>query len=219
MTGSPLISLPPSPASPAESASGGDGWFPGVDRNAARAALRLGEIVTDDRLIAALEGAALTVSGELTQWQAELLAIGAVSLAAVTVTHLLAMRVPGEYGRYPDAWHDRWAQQWATDQAWTSAITMPYPVWYDRPRYGPARAAWLAAEVDGTTTRLAVIYTRAVRYLAAAELVDLSRDMGATHRGDIRAEARDDPAAEYRRIGAESVRDILGATRSAVELV
>ena len=42
MAGSPLIALPPDPASPAGATVAGDGWWPAIDRNAARDAL-LGE--------------------------------------------------------------------------------------------------------------------------------------------------------------------------------
>ena len=79
-------------------------------------------------------------------------------------------------------------------------------------------AAMLAAQVNGTA-RLVMLYTRAVRANAIAEMLDLAKDMGATTRGDIRDEARLDPAASYRRMALEAVRDILGITRVSSELI
>lgn len=209
MSGSPLISVPPAPASPPNAVTGADDWWPGIDRNAARDALRLGEIITDARLIMALQGAMLTVAGDLAQWQAELVAMGAANLTVVTVEHLLAMRIPTE-PRFPD--------QNSRFDCWVQPGTFPYGPGFNTPRYSPARAQWLAAPLDGGN-RLGVIYTRAVRCAAAAELVELSRDIGATHMGDVRAEARMDPAAEYRRLAAEGIRDIVGRPRSTVDLV
>lgn len=80
---SSLIFLPPEPASPAHALVPGDGWYPDVDCNALRDALRIGEMVTHARLVAAVQGAQLTVEGELAQWRADQEANGAASLAAI----------------------------------------------------------------------------------------------------------------------------------------
>jgi hypothetical protein len=223
MAGSPLISVPPSPASPANATVAGNAWWPAIDRNAARDAIRLGEIITDARLTAALEGAWITITSDLAQWQADLAAglpnatppvAGPADLGAVTAPQLAALQVPAR----PPYWAD-----------WNSGNRDRYspgcaPFGITQPRYTPARAAWLAGtmtdSVSGQTVSiLTILFTRAVRYAAAAELTESYRDNGMTGKGDIRAEAMTDTAADYRRIAIQSVRDILGVTRVTSELI
>ena len=222
MAGSPLIALPPSPASPAASTVGGDAWWPAIDRNAARDALRLGEIVTDARMVAALEGAWLTITSDLAQWQADLAlglpdavppVPGPDSLADVTGAHLAALKVPGK-GPYWATWND-------ADREWDRLGNQFRPM---RPRYDAPRANWLAGTMTDSVTgtpisRLVILFTRAVRFTAAAELVEGYRDMGMTTKADARAEAMLSTGTDYRRMAAEAVRDILGVPRVTSELI
>lgn len=74
-------------------------------------------------------------------------------------------------------------------------------------------------EVVGDQTRLSVLFTRAVRFAAAAELAELHRDLSATAEGSARAESQLLTAADYERMRINAVRDILGTSRVAVELI
>lgn len=93
---------------------------------------------------------------------------------------------------------------------------------------------WRAAqEADGITElaqfepgrmingkpRAVVLWTRAVRFAAAAELAELHRDMSATARGQLVADDEQLTAADYRRLCTQAIRDLLGVTRNAVELI
>ena len=80
-----FIATPPEPASPPASAVAADGTFwPSIDVNAVRAALRLGDsVVTHERLTAAIEGAVATLMLELRPWRAAQQAAGATALAEV----------------------------------------------------------------------------------------------------------------------------------------
>ena len=68
-------------------------------------------------------------------------------------------------------------------------------------------------------TRLAVLFTNAVRYGAAAELADHTTDMSATASDETRAEAKRATACDYDARRLAAVRTILGVTRVAVELI
>lgn len=67
--------------------------------------------------------------------------------------------------------------------------------------------------------RLSLLYKRAVRFAAAAELAELHRDISATQDGHARADGEIMTAHEYRRLAILAVRDVLGAARVAVELI
>lgn len=157
---SSFIAVPRSPASPANSIVEGDGWYPDIDCNAMRDALRLGEMVTHARLSGAIEGAQVTVEGELADWRTGWERAGAANLEAVE----------------PD-------------------------------------------RKSGGIHRLTLIYTRAVRFHAAAELSETHRDLTATQDGQARAETEATTAEEYLRRATHAVRDILGVTRTVVELI
>lgn len=156
-----FVALPPSPASPAASVVPGDDWYPDIDCNAFRDALRLGGgMVTQERLVAAIEGAQVTVEGELATWRAAREAEGAATLAQVE----------------PD-------------------------------------------RKSGGQHRLTLIYTRAVRMHAAAEIAETHRDLTATQDGQARADTEATTSQEYLRRATHAVRDIIGVTRTAVELI
>lgn len=155
-----FVALPPSPTSPENSVVAGDGWYPDIDCNAMRDALRITDQITHPRLTGAIEGGLLTVEGELAFWRATREAEGATSLADVDPDRQTA----GEH-------------------------------------------------------RLTLLYTRAVRFHAAAELAELHRDLSATTDGQIRAEPQMLTAEEYRKLATQAVRDILGQPRVAVELI
>lgn len=157
---SPMISVPADPQSPENTVVVADGWFPEVDCNAARDALNLGAVITHDRLVAALQGGLLTVTGELQAWRAGHEAAGKPALEAV------------EPGR----------------------------------------------TINGEN-RHVLLFTRAVRYAAAAELAETHRDLAATKDGDDRADRKLLTAGEYHRLSTHAVRDILGVTRTSVELI
>lgn len=194
MSGSPLITLPAAPASPPGSVVPGDGWWPDIDCTTARAALRIGDFVTHDRLVNALQGAVLDVTGDLLQWHADLIEAGAQTLATVTAPQLLTLTVRDTRPRY----------------------VAPFPC--HRPRYTLARATWLVNSIAGQT-QLTQLYTRAVRYLAAGQLSDEYRDMAITAAGQPRADVVLATGGDYRRTSIAAVRDILGITRVAVDSI
>lgn len=95
-------------------------------------------------------------------------------------------------------------------------------------------ADWRAARVaDGITSlegfepartlggkaRGVLLFTRAVRFAAAAELADLHRDMSATAHGQTVAEDERLTAADYRRLCTNAIRDLIGTPRCTVELI
>lgn len=155
-----FVSVPPSPASPANSVVEGDGWYPSIDCNALRDVLRIGTVVTHERLVGAIEGAIVSVERELADWRAAREAAGATSLSAVEPDRKTA----GQH-------------------------------------------------------RLTLIYTRAVRFHTAAELAETHRDLTATQDGQARADTEATTAEEYLRRATHAVRDILGETRTVVELI
>ncbi|MBA4355341.1 MAG: hypothetical protein C0409_11675 [Novosphingobium sp.] len=71
----------------------------------------------------------------------------------------------------------------------------------------------------GAEHRLTLLYTRAVRFSAAAELAELHRDLSATTDGQTRAEPQMLTAEDYRKLATQAVRDILAVPRVAVELI
>lgn len=73
----------PTPAQPGGQAIRNDGFFPDIDVDQARAAMRLDGTVTPERLRAALVDAALSVNDELAAWRARQLAAGFAGLGAV----------------------------------------------------------------------------------------------------------------------------------------
>lgn len=83
MSGSPLIIKPAAPASPVGSVMTLDGWWPDIDYTSMREALRIGETVTQPRLVLALQTAVSTVTGDLRDWKRARQRQGVTSLAAV----------------------------------------------------------------------------------------------------------------------------------------
>ena len=158
MTG--FVATPPAPQSPPAATVKADGWFPDIDVNMVRDAMRLRGEVPHPRLVEALRGAILTVTMQLAAWKATWVAGGATALADVR----------------PDERID--------DQH-----------------------------------RLSLLFVRAVRFYAAAELADMARDSSATNDEADRIEEEPQVAAEMKRIGLHAVRDMLGTTRVAVELI
>lgn len=154
-----FVATPPAPHSPAGAVVEADGWFPAIDVNAVRDAIRLRGEVPHVRLVAAIEGAVLTVTGELAEWQAAHVANGIESLAEVD----------------------------------------------DR-------------QIAGRN-RLEMLFERAVRFAAAAELSDLARDMTATDAAIQRIDEESPPAMEMHRLSTLAIRDILGVTRCVSELI
>ncbi|MBT1538284.1 head completion/stabilization protein [Ralstonia solanacearum] len=73
----------PTPAQPGGQPIGNDGFFPDIDVDQARAAMRLDGTVTPERLRAALVDAALSVNDELAPWKARQLTAGFTALGAV----------------------------------------------------------------------------------------------------------------------------------------
>lgn len=155
-----FVAVPPAPASPVNAVVAADGWYPEIDCNAMRDALRIGEIVTHARLVAAIESGLVTVIGELRDWRATQDIAGHASLAVVA----------------PDD------------------------------------------EINGQN-RLELLFIRAVRLGAAAELVELHRDISASNDGQNRAESNLQTATDYRRMMTWAIRDFLSVTRTAVELI
>lgn len=159
-----FVSVPPAPASPGNTVVTAGEWWPEIDCNAMRDALRIGEIVTHDRLVHEIQNGLITVLGELRAWKALRVADGYASLA-----EFAAAEMPGD-------------------------------------------------QVDGVS-HVEHLFIRAVRCSAAATLVELHRDIAATEQGQNRSEAVLPTAADYRRMATWAVRDMLGVTRTAVELI
>lgn len=157
---SPFVSVPAAPQSPANSVLAIDGWWPEIDCNEARDVLRLGDVVTHDRLVAALTGGIITVTGELADWRSGHEAAGKLDLSSVD----------------PDS------------------------------------------EINGVN-RYEILFVRAVRFAAAAELAELHRDVAATKEGQDRADQQLLSASDYRRLSTYAIRDIMKVTRTAVELI
>lgn len=155
-----FIAIPPAPASPPDAKVEADGWLPAIDVNQMRQQLRLRGDVPHDRLIAAIEGALLTVSMQIDEWAAAWRSGGAASLADVK-----------------------------------------------------------PADQIGGKHRLTLLFTRAVQFYAAAELSDLARDSSATRDEVDRIEEESLIAPELTAKGLQAVRDMLGVTRVAVELI
>lgn len=155
-----FVALPPDPASPDGSTVESDGWYPAIDCNKMRDALRIGEMVTNARLVEAIKGGQLTIEGELADWRAAREDDGATDLTEVDPSRMI-----------------------------------------------------------GGDHRLTLLYTRAVRFAAAAELAELHRDLTATQDGQARADTEATTAQEYHRLATNAVRDILGTGRVAVELI
>lgn len=155
-----FTAVPPAPQSPAGSVVSAGSWWPAIDLNAVRAVLRLGDTVPHARLVNAVQGAMITVLGELRDWQADRVAEGFAALAAIA----------------------------------------PTPV------------------IDGKTLP-ELSFVRAVQFAAGAEIADLYRAVSATNEANARADAQTLTADDYRRMCTHAVRDILGSTRTAVELI
>ena len=94
-------------------------------------------------------------------------------------------------------------------------------------------AAWKAAQIaagagsleevsdeqlDGGK-RLVFLYERAVFSFAAADLAETQHDISATGQGKAKLEEKVLSADEHRRNAIHAIRDITGATRTAVELI
>ena len=83
-----FVATPPAPASPPASVVevGGDFW-PAIDVNQTRAALRLGDgTVTHERLTTAIEGAVIASLDQLTAWQARQTAASLAEVDEITVS-------------------------------------------------------------------------------------------------------------------------------------
>lgn len=149
---SAFVAAPPAPASPAASTVGpGGGFWPDVDVNAFRDAVRLGDTTLPHaRLVFALEGAVARLMIELANWQARQVAAGSATLADVA----------------PDL------------------------------------------ELSGEPLAV-VLWTRAARWLAAAELADGHADLTATDQAMNRAADKRLIADDYRRMASTAQGQLL----------
>ncbi|MAC59058.1 MAG: hypothetical protein CMH85_12460 [Novosphingobium sp.] len=86
MTG--LISTPVPASEPDDAQVVADGWFPPVRLADVRDRLRLGEVVTTERLIEAIENAMVLALRELAAWRTARVLEGKADLAAVTIETL-----------------------------------------------------------------------------------------------------------------------------------
>lgn len=71
----------------------------------------------------------------------------------------------------------------------------------------------------GALPRAVVLWTRAVRFAAGAEIADLHTAMSATGHGAAAAPEKRLTADDYRRLCTEAVRDLVGTSRCTVELI
>ncbi|RXD02497.1 head completion/stabilization protein [Sphingomonas sp. UV9] len=72
--------------------------------------------------------------------------------------------------------------------------------------------------IDGTNT-LVLLYHRAVFTAAKAEVVERYRDVDLTSAGQRKVEDLEPSVTELRRDSIHAIRDMLGVTRTAVELI
>jgi hypothetical protein len=151
-----FVATPAPPHSPAGAVVAADGWFPEISVNAMRDAMRLRGDVPHARLVAAIEGAIVTVLNDTAAWR-----------ATRTEDSLSEIDAPTIAGR----------------------------------------------------SRLALLWERAVRFYAAAELADLARDASATDDAARRLEEEQTVAADMRRHALSAVRDLIGTSRIDVELI
>lgn len=75
-----------------------------------------------------------------------------------------------------------------------------------------------APEIDGTST-LVLLYRRAVFTAAKAEVVERYRDIDLTGAGQRKSDDLDPSVTKLRRDCLHAIRDILGVTRTTVDLI
>lgn len=155
-----FVATPPAPQSPAASTVKADGWFPAIDVNKVRDAMRLRGDVPHTRLVEALRGAIITVTIQLAEWKAGWVAAGHATIGTVKSDE----KIDDEH-------------------------------------------------------RLSLLFVRAVRLYAAAELAEFARDSSATNDEVDRIEEESLIAPDMTAKGLQAVRDILGVTRVDVELI
>ncbi len=90
---SPFVATANPPAKGAEAPVRNDGFYPDVDCEQLRKDLRLDGTATPDRLVLAIEAAMWAVNAELADWQAEQVAAGYSTLAAIPAMQLGAESV------------------------------------------------------------------------------------------------------------------------------
>lgn len=89
----------------------------------------------------------------------------------------------------------------------------------DRRREGFATlAAVPAPELDGKSAQV-IRYHRAIELLTKAEVVERYRDLDTTGAGDRRADAMEPSADDLRADATAAIRQILGRTKTTVELI
>lgn len=84
---------------------------------------------------------------------------------------------------------------------------------------GYASMADVPAKVLGGTSRLVLLYRRAVYFYAQAEIIERYREQSATNAADRRAEAFETTVDDCHRYVRYAVRDILGIGRATVALI
>lgn len=84
---------------------------------------------------------------------------------------------------------------------------------------GRASLADVPAPQLGGESRLIVLYRRAIGALTKADLVERYRDMDLTGAGQRQVNDLDQSVEELRRDATHAIRDILGRTRTDVELI
>lgn len=154
-----IATAPESPTPPDSATVANDGFFPDIDLDHMRAAVRLDGTVTPERLRDAAIAAALQVNDELAEWKAEKIAAGFEQLVDVT-----------------------------------------------------------ARQIDGESVNL-VRYRTAVYRLARADLTERYRDFDSTKSGVDQAEKLECTIDDDRRAARWSIRDLLGKSRTTVELI
>lgn len=151
-------SIVPPPTPPASAAIVNDGWFPEIQPDALRKAMRIRDQVTAEQLADAIIRAVLWVNPQLEAWKAERATL-----------HLSLGAVP---------------------------------------------APQLAGE-----SRLVLLYRAAIAAAAKANLVERQRDTDLTGAGQRKVEELEPTVCELRRDAIHAVRDMLGNTRTCVELI
>ena len=84
---------------------------------------------------------------------------------------------------------------------------------------GSARLEAVQADRIDNTSELVLLYRRAIFTRAKAEVVERYRDVDLTKDGERKAEDLDTTVGELRRDSIHAIREMLGVTRTTVELI
>jgi hypothetical protein len=101
-----------------------------------------------------------------------------------------------------------------------SAVEDQLDIWQQQQvELGRASLADVPSKTFAGTSRLVLLYKRAVYATAQAELLERYRNFDTTNAGKTRADSMGETVDDYRRNVRYAIRDILGRPRADVELI